>query len=186
MKKLFRKKRKETGWDSVTIGQYNQLLRIEEMEFAEEMDRVIYTYCALSGEAYNDVLYTPINEMNKKLNTIAFIGEQLTPRISDKVEVNGKTYRLTTNIAKMSTGQYIDYMNVINNDPNNISLLTAIFYVPEGCKYSVGYTIGDLSKEFEEHFKIVDALGASSFFQLVLESLMTAIHKYLSKKDQKK
>lgn len=183
------------NWNNVSIGQYKRLQKLFK-EFidkkAEEEDNIKFVsraYSILSGKTIDEILDLPATEFIPVSKEIEFLGTEPKGVIDETVTVNGNKYIVPIDVRKVTTAQYIDYTELTRRDPENIAMMCAIFCVPEGKKYNEGYNVSDLAEEFEDSFRIVDAIGISFFFTELLRTSVKSTLGYLKselKKELKK
>ncbi|MCD8041504.1 MAG: hypothetical protein LUH10_00415 [Tannerellaceae bacterium] len=172
-------------WEDITIGQFNEIIRIVEKHSKQakpdEIQYVVELVSACSGKSKEELLAMPFDALHTFYNEIAFVTQPPKGRLNDKIRVNGKKYNVSVNIKDITTAQYIDYTETLKNDQKNIAMMCAIFCIPDGHTYNEGYHVTDLADEFYDHFKIVDAIGISFFFTKLLESYVKATLSYLKR-----
>lgn len=181
------------NWEDINIGQYLDIVKVvEKYNKSSEPDEIAYVLDLLSvcnGKSKDEYMAMPVDELKSLTKELSFISKPPKGRLNDKIEVNDKKYNLTVNVKNITTAQYIDYTETLKNDPENIAMMCAIFCIPDGHKYNEGYHVVDLADEFYDHFKIVDAIGISFFFQKLLETYVKVTLNYLKrqlKKEMKK
>lgn len=181
------------NWEDISIGQYTDIVKVvEKHNKASEPDEITYVMDLLSvctGKSKEEFMGMTVDELKLLTNELSFISQPPKGRLNDKIIVNDKKYNLTVNVKNITIAQYIDYTETLKKDPENIAMMCAIFCIPDGHKYNEGYHVVDLADEFYDHFKIVDAIGISFFFQKLYQTSVKVTLNYLKrrlKKEMKK
>ena len=113
-----------------------------------------------------DINEIPLTELGKYLEEIKFLSGEL-PKYKTKKEyiIKGTKYNLTDKLEKLTAGQYLDFMNISQHEPEAYEKLIACFLVPDGHKYADGYDIEQLYEDILDEMSVVD-VQALSFFLL--------------------
>lgn len=165
------------NWDTVTISQF---LRVREAidkhlkkQKLNQYDATAYVVDVLSIlenkpiESYNDI---PAVELGKRAKELVFLSQPPKPNPATRYRIDGVDYDVALNIQNIQTGQYLDYINLIETDPDNFARLCAIFCIPRGKTYGEGYDIDAMENIFYEKMLMRDAMGIAFFFTKLLEA----------------
>jgi len=174
---------KSMTWDSISIGQFADIVKVSKSKDSD-LEKAIRYYCIIHNISYDECTNMPIDKMTIKLKTLSFAAVEPKARFDGlKIDINGNRYNITPSAAQMTAGQFIDYQNTINsNNRDDLSLLCALFIIPEGKKYGDGYDVLELRDELNDHMCIRDALGISFFLQKSFTVLSTTILRSLVRK----
>lgn len=167
-------------WSEVTIAQYKMLPSV--LELPEGIERNIKIMSVLTGIDEDTYFDMPLPQLQQALKDCELTNVNKEASIKSKYFVNGKEYILTAGAARMTAGQYIDYTNTLPATIDNYHILMAMLLVPKGHTYGKGYSVPELAKELEQHFKWVDVVAISFFFQNLLTSYTKATLSYLRRK----
>lgn len=168
-------------WEDVSLEQYAQVYNILIEENIPDDEKV----CLITQELFNiNVLASPLNEVRDKITTVKNLlntpieGNNV---VNDVYILNGKRYILTNDLSKITTAQYIDYMNYINSgvDINTYNNFLAIFFVPEGHEYNDGYNLNEVKNNIDNYLSIVDATSIAGFFLRYAKRLLKIFQRFL-------
>lgn len=175
------------SWENVSISKFKSIQGIvagylnQPENSRDDVGYIVDMYCLLYDKEKDEVLNRPASDIHKLSDAISFINTKPKPRIDSSVVVNGEKYNIPIDVRSITTAQYIDYTEVLRNDPENIAFMCAIFCVPDGMKYNEGYNVSDLANDFEDSFSIVDAIGIGFFFTELLRTYVKSTLSYLEK-----
>lgn len=168
-------------WEDVSLQQYAQVYNILIEENIPDDEKV----CLITQELFNiNVLASPLNEVRDKITTVKTLlntpieGNNV---VNDVYILNGKRYILTNDLSKITTAQYIDYMNYINSgvDINTYNNFLAIFFIPEGHEYNDGYNMNEVKNNIDNYLSIVDATSIAGFFLRYAKRLLKIFQRFL-------
>lgn len=168
-------------WEDVSLQQYAQVYNILIEENIPDDEKV----CLITQELFNiNVLASPLNEVRDKITTVKNLlntpieGNNV---VNDVYILNGKRYILTNDLSKITTAQYIDYMNYINSgvDINTYNNFLAIFFIPEGHEYNDGYNLNEVKNNIDNYLSIVDATSIAGFFLRYAKRLLKIFQRFL-------
>lgn len=168
-------------WEDVSLQQYAQVYNILIEENIPDDEKV----CLITQELFNiNVLASPLNEVRDKITTVKNLlntpieGNNI---VNDVYILNGKRYILTNDLSKITTAQYIDYMNYINSgvDINTYNNFLAIFFIPEGHEYNDGYNLNEVKNNIDNYLSIVDATSIAGFFLRYAKRLLKIFQRFL-------
>lgn len=174
------------SWDDISIREFMSIQSILKQDY-NPIESHIYIMCMLTNMSDDYYYDLPISKINDELiYKLKFLQEPLEPNlVKEEYEINGIKYKLNLNLLKLTAAQYIDYTELLKQSPLDYSKLLAVLLVPEGKQYNEDYDIEKVEIEFDEHFKIKDALGIAFFFKSLLESYTKVILNYSIKKLKK-
>lgn len=168
-------------WNDVSLQQYAQVYNILIEENLPDDEKI----CLITQELFNiNVLSAPLNEVKDKINTVKKLLSTPIPQnqaLNDVYVLNGKRYKLCSDLSKITTAQYIDYMNYINTgvNINTYNIFLSIFFIPEGHEYNDGYSLSELKNNIDLYLSIVDATAISTFFLHYAKRYRKIFQRYL-------
>lgn len=130
-------------WKDVT---YNQFMRLKEITETVSEDLQMLEIVLLF---YGDV---PLTEMWKYTNEVNNLLLQPLPSgdtIENTLEINGHKYTVTKDLGKITTAQFLDYVNIVKEKGNLLDILSC-FIIPKGYKYGDDYDIEKVKKDLGE------------------------------------
>lgn len=176
------------NWSDVTLEKFQKLQQIIKLE--DNTDRMLSIMELFYGE---DVTDLPVAEFNKMSKELAFLQNEVpTNHIVNKVTINNRKYKIDAVLGHLSTAQYVDFVNYMNQ-PDNTDKVLSVFFIPENHKYNDGYDMQQVIADMNQ-LPIDIALSESFFFRRQLEKFIkifqsSSTHQILKSKmtkDQKK
>ena len=138
----------KNSWESLTYGEYVQLVQIAEANIPENY-KTTHLLSILTGESVEKIESLPVTSFMKLTPHLQFLNESPKDiKHKNEYEVNGHKYIVQAEVDKICTAQFLDYSTYIkekydSNGPNTVKL-TSCFLVPEGHKYGDGYDINEV------------------------------------------
>lgn len=155
-----------TSYNELTLGKYLQVMQVLQ-EDMEDIDRTVRMVAILNDMTDDEVESMPIADFADRAQALAFLyGEKPKHggRITEKLKLDGSTYRITTNIAKLTTAQFIDFQTFAKEPQKYLVELLSVFILPEGKKYNDGYDIAEVQRLIRENITAPQATAIVSFF----------------------
>ena len=119
-------------WSELTLRKFQELNIIKED--TDEIDKIIKINSALTGIPEDALLALPYTEFNKITNNCRFVFEKTDDsELRYTFEIEGIKYGLSYDIAKMSTGEFLDLDSYVRDQDNmigNLHYVLAILYRP--------------------------------------------------------
>lgn len=149
-------KEKKLTWNNITYRQFQSIN--EALKLEDDMDRTIAVVQAIFGE---DVIDLSLTEFNQLCGKLSFLSTAIPNDLTVKnITVNGREYYFDGLLGKISTAQYIDFQNYLNNE--DTTKCYSVFIIPKGHKYNDGY---DMEQVFKDILDVpVPILFSASFF----------------------
>lgn len=159
----------KNSWESLTYGEYMQLVQIGEAEIPENY-KTTHLLSILTGEDVEKIEALPVTSFMKLTPHLQFLNE--TPKDvkhKDEYEVNGHKYIVQAEVDKICTAQFLDYSSYIkekydSNGPNTVKLASC-FLIPEGHTYGDGYDIKQVWNDIND-MSFLDVKALAFFLQL--------------------
>lgn len=151
---MFNSKYKKS-WSDISLKQFAQLKAINEREYDDDTDRL----CDILSVVYVcDINQVPITTYNAMVNGLGFMSDDVpTKRVHGHYNFNGVRYEFCSNVAEITTAQFMDFQNYAMAD--DIRGMVGCVLIPKDHKYNDGY---DMS--FLDSVDIVTAKAAVTFF----------------------
>ncbi len=157
-----------TSYKELSINKYLEIRDILE-EDGGELNIQANIIAVLTGMNVDDVLNLSLTKYNEYVQKTAFLLKKpdINKRIPNKLNINGRECYITTNVNKLTAGQYIDYETLINmkNYEKYIANILACFIVPKGKTYGDGYDTDEIVQWIGENLSIQDAMNICFFFR---------------------
>jgi hypothetical protein len=179
------------NWSDITIGTYQQYVKIQEGKGSEK-NKIVKSLALLCSTtpfvvkkmAYKDLL--DIMGIIKNMIDTEPDKEQFRKVFKFKDE----EYGFCPNLSNITTGEYIDLENYCKEPIENLHTIMSILYRKVNFKRNERYAIEDYNPdEFkEELFKDCPmdiALSSLGFFLTLGEKLATISHNYLQQQEMK-
>lgn len=169
------------------LGKYLDILDICEQDM-EDIDRQAEINAILAGITVDEAYRMPFTEFASITAASHFLDEEC-PNVRRGIP---KSYRLAgwelvaqTDIARLSTAQYVDFKSFCEDRRHNLPQILSCFLVPKGKDYNEGYDIAEIHAVLRDHLSVVDAMTLSAFFLNRWRNLMMAMLYYLDWKTRK-
>lgn len=159
----------KNSWESLTYGDYMQLVQIGEANIPENY-KTTHLLSILTGESVEDLESLQITTFMKLLPHLQFLNEKPKDiEHKNEYEVNGRKYIVQADVDKICTAQFLDYSSYIKekydtSGPNTVKLASC-FLVPEGHKYGDGYDINQVWNDIND-MSFLDVKALAFFLQL--------------------
>lgn len=168
------------NYRKLPIGKYNEIVRLCETEM-DEVDRKVRIVGILAGLTDDEVLALPLTDFTECCAKARFIDlpcpETLIPSVSKSYPVGGFNLVPVTDMRKVNTAQYIDFLTFSKDKEHNIVEMLSCFLVPKGMDYNEGYDILDVHNAIKEEMSVAEVLAVLAFF---FGSWTKSLHSTLS------
>ncbi len=155
------------NYRKLPIGKYNKIVKLCETEM-DEVDRKVKIVGILTGLTDDEVLALPITDFTECCAKAKFIDlpcpETLIPSVSKSYPVGGFNLVPVTDMRKVTTAQYIDFITFSKDKEHNIVEMLSCFLVPKGMDYNEGYDILDVHNAIKEEMSVAEVLSLLAFF----------------------
>ena len=168
------------NYRKLPIGKYNEIVKLCETEM-DEVDRKVRIVGILTGLTDDEVLALPLTDFTECCAKAKFIDlpcpETLIPSVSKSYPVGGFNLVPVTDMRKVTTAQYIDFLSFSKDKEHNIVEMLSCFLVPKGMDYNEGYDILDVHNAIKEEMSVAEVLAVLAFF---FGSWTRSLHSTLS------
>lgn len=174
------------SWDDVTLLDYIHIQEIIKTDALTDLEKQIELVKILAHDSKLDEL--PVSEFSKYMPLLNLLTTKIPHKSMKKsYEFLGKKFNVSNKIQKITTGQYIDYTNLCQNQigVNEISKVIGYLLIPENGKYNVGYDMDELCAAIEREMSISEAYGFVDFFVNAQMTLFHHLRVYLTKEAAK-
>ena len=155
------------NYRKLPIGKYNEIVKLCETEM-DEVDRKVKIVGILTGLTDDEVLALPITDFTECCAKAKFIDlpcpETLIPSVSKSYPVGEFNLVPVTDMRKVTTAQYIDFLSFSKDKEHNIVEMLSCFLVPKGMDYNEGYDILDVHNAIKEEMSVAEVLALLAFF----------------------
>ena len=122
----------------------------------------------LDKKTEEEIMSMKLPDYHKLVEKTKFLMELPEPskKAPKSIKIGNYKLNVVTDIAKMTTAQYIDYQNFLAMEDKEkyIANIVGCFFVPQGKKYNVGYDIDEVVDLIANNVSIQDALDICFFF----------------------
>ena len=168
------------NYRKLPIGKYNEIVKLCETEM-DEVDRKVKIVGILTGLTDDEVLALPLTDFTECCAKAKFIDlpcpETLIPSVSKSYPVGEFNLVPVTDMRKVTTAQYIDFLSFSKDKEHNIVEMLSCFLVPKGMDYNEGYDILDVHNAIKEEMSVAEVLAVLAFF---FGSWTRSLHSTLS------
>ena len=172
------------NYRKLPIGKYNEIVKLCETEM-DEVDRKVKIVGILTGLTDDEVLALPLTDFTECCAKAKFIDlpcpETLIPSVSKSYPVGEFNLVPVTDMRKVTTAQYIDFLTFSKDKEHNIVEMLSCFLVPKGMDYNEGYDILDVHNAIKEEMSVAEVLALLAFF---FGSWTRSIHSTLSSSER--
>ena len=172
------------NYRKLPIGKYNEIVKLCETEM-DEVDRKVKIVGILTGLTDDEVLALPLTDFTECCAKAKFIDlpcpETLIPSVSKSYPVGEFNLVPVTDMRKVTTAQYIDFLSFSKDKEHNIVEMLSCFLVPKGMDYNEGYDILDVHNAIKEEMSVAEVLALLAFF---FGSWTRSIHSTLSSSER--
>ena len=123
-------------WTQVTLKQFQaiQAMLKDEGDVYQKNTELI---SILSGKDIKEVEKIALKGYTEILKVLEFINEPIENKLTNTFKLNGKKYRVISDIYKLNGGQYITLQHLLKDSDsviNNLHQIMAVFAIPYDSK----------------------------------------------------
>lgn len=146
------------------IGLYLDIVEVSRLDM-DDLDKQVRILSMLAGTTEAAILALPVPTYKEYVAAAAFLGQPCKEgRIASSYKLGEFTLVPTTDIAKLTAAQYIDFQTLSREGDAKTVELCSVFLVPKGCKYNDGYDIADVQRAIREALTVQDVISLAAFF----------------------
>ena len=182
-----------TNWNDITIGMYQQFVKINKKKFDNDEERTAELICALCKVELNQLERFKYKDLKYIVNKISKLmdGKMDDKTLVKKVDFKGTKLGLIQNFSAITLGEFVDIENYCKDSYKNLHKLMSVIYRPivkeRGERYSIEeYKPDELKEDDYLDFPIVASMSALSFFFHLGTQLKLALLKYSTREVEKK
>ena len=168
------------SWNEISIADFLQLMQLQEMSDDFQLAREVEIMKIVSGDPDIDTLSLP--EFKQLMNKVTFINQPIPETLYPPKSFTTPNFKyiIKPDLTKLTTAQYIDYINYIKNSEGieDLAKILSVFFIPKGFEYNEGYEINDVIEDIENNVDIVTASSVASFFELQSQTCIKALKDY--------
>ena len=120
-------------WTAVTVRQYQALQSIFANKEADVYAKNLAIISALSGVKVDDLHGLSLKSYTKVMNVLGYLNEEIENKLTRKFKLNGKRYKMFTDLYELNGGQYITLMHLLKEQDAtvaNLHQIMAVFCAP--------------------------------------------------------
>lgn len=154
----------KTSWDEITVQEMMDISLVLEDEDTE-YNKIQTLVSILTGRDFEYLGKLPMITYKMLMQCVGFLQTKPEPnKLKKSYTINGHKYKQCADVTKVTTAQFVDYNNYVNNGEKDITKILSVMLIPEGHEYSQGYDIADVQEDIKS-MKYKDALAISFFLQ---------------------
>lgn len=134
-----------TSWEEITLNQFVKLQSLYANENKPSFNEIISVLTNIELNELNEYPYFIIEKLMDKLD---YLSQEITDKASNKIEINGETYQINY-LEHLKFGEYVDVNTVIDGDKNNFKAILAILCRKEGEIYNDDFIALELNKRMD-------------------------------------
>tara|TARA_R100000781_G_C4059308_1_gene120443 strand:+ start:67 stop:693 length:627 start_codon:yes stop_codon:yes gene_type:complete len=182
-----------TDWNDITIGMYQDFVRINKKKFDSDEERTAELICALCKVEQNKLerfKYKDLKYIVKKISKL-MDSEIDDKTLVKKLDFKGSKLGLIPNFSSITLGEFVDIEDYCKDAYSNLHKLMSVMYRPivkeKGDRYKIEeYSPDEFKAEEYLDFPIVASMSSLSFFFHLGKQLKLALLKYSSREVEKK
>lgn len=188
-----------TGWHEVTLGQLIELDQIRTREDLDDTERMTQTLSVLSGVDIDTVESLPYAYLIGKYSRLAWVASYPdTKPKRPRFKLKGKMYRITTNPASLSAGEFATLQTLADDGRliENLHRIVACLMIEqrkvrlgwEDVRYGKVEAAEQFHKKSElvrDNLSVADCYPYALFFSNLLPELLKVSQTYLEKTAKK-
>lgn len=148
-------------WSDITVSKFRELQEII-LGNDDELTKKIFIYSSLTGYRIEDARELPLGSfLEQYAKEVAFMNDPIPQVISKSWKHGEKEYNITTDISKLTAGQYIDFKNFAKEKDNIHTIMAVLCY--DGKKYD-GSNHEERAMIINEYMPITVAYPLCVFF----------------------
>lgn len=170
----------KNNWEELTWNEYEQIEQILNTDIPSDY-KTVNLVSILIGKPVEFVESLPVTEFAKLTTHLSFL--ETTPETHyHKFEyaINGREYKFTGKLEEITTAQYIDYRNYMDEEHKDIVKLMSVFLIPKGHDYNDGYDMQQVISDIGDMCWL-DIRAAAFFFRTQLATYILILKLYLTK-----
>ena len=170
----------KSNWDEITWNEYEQIEQIISADIPSDY-KAVNLISILTNKSVDEIENLPIAQFQRLLPVLEFLKEQ--PKIHKhkfNYNVNGREYIFKGQLTDISTAQYIDYRNYMNDEEKDIVKLFSCFLIPKGHDYNDGYDVEQVKSDIGDMCWL-DVRAATFFFRIQLAAYILILKSSLRK-----
>lgn len=166
-----------TSWDEINLNQFVKLQSLYANENKPSFNEIISVLTNIELNELNEYPYFIIEKLMDKLD---YLSQEITDKASNKIEINGETYQINY-LEHLKFGEYVDVNTVIDGDKNNFKAILAILCRKEGEIYNDDFIALELNKRMDmfDMQPITKVYPLINFFLLSLQVSESNMKQYL-------
>lgn len=183
------------NYNVLPLGLYLDILKINDDETLDDLDRQCAILSVLTGLSESDVMRLPLDEYAALSAKLAFLSvdvPQPKRSIGKTILIGLRSYSVPHNPAKITTAQFVDFRTYAGQwkDGNRpVAELLSALLVPEGKEYAVGYEVEDVQRDIKENMGTTSAFALCAFFltswRRFIEASLSSLERPLKKIEKK-
>ena len=137
-----------TRWDEVTLGQFADLERMYKGEASNGVD-IIDLISIMSGRSKDEVMALPVDFIDTMSVHLVFL--ETNPSMdkpSNSIEIDGERYIINVK-EKLKFGEYVDFDQLVKNDPCDYPSMLAILCRKDGEAYDSDFIANEFQKRVD-------------------------------------
>lgn len=170
----------KSNWDEITWNEYEQIEQIISADIPSDY-KAVNLISILTNKSVDEIENLPIAQFQRLLPVLEFLKEQ--PKIHKhkfNYIVNGREYIFKGQLTDISTAQYIDYRNYMNDEEKDVVKLFSCFLIPKGHDYNDGYDVEQVKSDIGDMCWL-DVRAATFFFRIQLAAYILILKSSLRK-----
>lgn len=177
------------NYRDLPLGDHGEIIKIDHDTTLEEIDKRVKIMSILTGKSEDFLMDLPINDFKALSTKMKFLEKGLPDdvlRHADTYQVGKFTLVPVTDIRKITTAQYIDFISFHKAGyEEHVPEILSCLLVPKGKKYNHDYDIMEVQDALRKDLSVYDAACLYAFFLASCEISIVDTLTYLRKEAMK-
>lgn len=156
----------EKNWDDISIGQFEEILRLTKDKELTDDERMVGIIAVAFKVTEDEIMTQPLArtmEMTRAVEPLK--GKPREVKAKDRYIINGQKYNVASKPERITTAQYIDYQSYAKDAENHLAEILSLVLIPDGKTYGDGYDVAMVIDDIRAFFPVCDALALSKVFR---------------------
>jgi hypothetical protein len=150
-----------SSWSEVTVEQFIALQNVLKHEDLEQYEKNVAIISIMSGWSDSDVRKITLKSYTNVMKNLTFLSSAVEGKLQKHMMVNGKKYRIESDVEQLTGGQYITLMHLMKDQDkvmDNMAEILALFCIPSKKKW---FRWTDGTYDSEQHNKVAEDMKAA-------------------------
>jgi hypothetical protein len=147
-----------SSWSEVTVEQFIALQNVLKHDDLDQYEKNVAIISIMSGWSDSDVRKITLKSYTNVMKNLTFLSSAVEGKLQKYMMVNGKKYRIESDVEQLTGGQYITLMHLMKDQEkvmDNMAEILALFCIPSKKKW---FRWTDGTYDSEQHNKVAEEM----------------------------